>query len=426
MALSETTADTAKRTGGPVFWKISGAGAAFQAGSSAVDSATIVASLVNHLTASVYAVGAASAVLRLGWLLPQLAVGFLAQQSERRMPFYIVGAFGRASLLALIAVLLALAGEPAGSWIGGGFLLLWTLYAFVSGIVAVPYNDIVGRSIPSQARSRMLAWRFFGGGLLALGVAAVAHQLLSSAPILTAYALIFALAAVLMFVSSISFVSAGEPPSPGLGGGPARTFSGFLQNGLQVLRSDPRFRLFLYTQWLGGATLMALPFYVVSATKAGLGVKDVGILLGAQTLGSLAGNPLWGRIGDRYGKLALLQAVGVLRLAVPAGALVILAVAGTLAPGIMLGAFTALFFLAGALVNGMTIGYLGYLMEISPNELRPAYSAYFNALASPAALLPLLGAAIADAYSLAAVFAVALSAAALQVVLYAKFPESRQ
>ena len=51
---------------GPVFWKIAGAGASFQAGSSAVDSATIVASLVNHLTGSIYAVGAASAVLRLG------------------------------------------------------------------------------------------------------------------------------------------------------------------------------------------------------------------------------------------------------------------------------------------------------------------------------------------------------------------------
>jgi hypothetical protein len=77
------------RPGGPVFWKITAAGASFQAGSSAVDSATIVASLVYHLTGNVYAVGAASAVLRLGWLLPQLVVGFLAQRAERRMPFYV-------------------------------------------------------------------------------------------------------------------------------------------------------------------------------------------------------------------------------------------------------------------------------------------------------------------------------------------------
>jgi MFS family permease len=406
------------RSGGPAFWKITGAGVAFQAGSSAVDSATITASLVNHLTGSVYAVGAASAVLRLGWLLPQLVVGFLAQQSDRRMPFYVVGAFGRASLLGVIAVMLALAGESAGSWVGGGFLLLWTLYAFVSGIVAVPYNDIVGRSIPSDARSRMLAWRFFGGGLLALGVAALAHRLLNSAPVLTAYALLFALASGLMFLSSLSFVSAGEPPNPGSRGEPARTFRGFLKGGFEVLRSEPRFRLFLYTQWLGGATLMALPFYVVSATRLGLGLQAVGILLGAQTLGSLSSNALWGRTGDHYGKLVLLQAVGVLRLSAPLAALAIFAVAGDLTPEVMLAAFAVLFFLVGALINGMTIGYLGYLMEISPNERRPAYSAYFNALASPAALLPLLGAAIADVFSLPAVFAVALCAAVLQQALY--------
>jgi MFS family permease len=412
--------DNRGKAGGPVFWKIAGAGAAFQAGSAAVDSATIVASLVNHLTGSVYAVGAASAVLRLGWLLPQLLVGFLAQRVERRMPFYVAGAFGRAGCLALIALLLGIASEPAGGWVVAGFLALWTLYAFVSGIVAVPYNDIVGRSIQSGARSRMLAWRFFGGGLLALGVAALVHRLLATQTLFTAYALIFALASALMVISSFRFVSVGEPPVPAKKSDKAPDFAQFLKYGLKVLRSDARFRLFLYTQWLGGATLMALPFYVVAATSVCLGVKDVGILLGAQTAGSLASNALWGRIGDKFGKLVLLQAVGWLRLVPPAGALATFAVVTNLTPQATLVAFAVLFVTIGALINGMTIGYLGYLMEFSPDDRRPAYSAYFNALASPAALLPLVGAAIADVLSLRAVFIVAVLAAALQLVLYAR------
>lgn len=65
----------------------------------------------------------------------------------------------------------------------------------------------------------------------------------------------------------------------------------------------------------------------------------------------------------------------------------------------------------------MTIGYLGYLMEISPDDRRPAYSAYFNSLASPAALLPLLGAVIAEVISLEAVFALVIAAAAVQLRL---------
>ncbi len=405
--------------GGNAFWKIAGAGAAFQAGSAAVDPSTIVASLVNHLTGNVYAVGATSAVLRLGWLLPQLVVGFFAQRARRRMPFYIAGAFGRACCLALIALLLALASEVAIVWLAGAFLMLWTLYSFVSGIVAVPYNDIVGRSISSGARSRLLAWRFFGGGVLALGVATLVHHLLTTQPVLTAHALIFALASVLMLVSSISFVSAGEPTAPTMSEEPAHRFRTFLNDGLKVMRTDSRFRLFLYTQWVGGATLMALPFYVVAAARMGLGVEDVGILLGAQTAGSLASNALWGHIGDRFGKLRLLQVVAVLRFVPPLGAFAILT-SGDNGAWLMLSAFAALFVAIGALVNGMTIGYLGYLMEVSPDEKRPAYSAYFNALASPAALLPLAGAAVADVVSLEAVFLLAILAAILQLALYGR------
>ena len=407
------------RAGGNAFWKIAGAGAAFQAGAAAVDPSTIVASLVNYLTGNVYAVGATSAVLRLGWLLPQLVVGFLAQRARRRMPFYIAGAFGRACCLALIAVLLALANEVGVVWLAAAFLMLWTLYSFVSGIVAVPYNDIVGRSISSGTRSRLLAWRFFGGGVLALGVAAIVHRLLASESTLTAYALIFALASVLMLVSSISFVSAGEPTAPAMSEEPARRFRTFLKDGLKVMRTDLRFRLFLYTQWVGGATLMALPFYIVAAAQMGLLVEHVGILLGAQTAGSLASNALWGHIGDRFGKLRLLQVVAVLRLAPPLGAVAILTL-GDNGAWPMLAAFAALFVAIGALVNGMTIGYLGYLMEVSPDDKRPAYSAYFNALASPPALLPLAGAAVADALSLEAVFVLAILAAILQLALYGR------
>ncbi len=407
------------KDGGPAFWKIAGAGAAFQAGSSAVDSATIVASLVYQLTGNVFAVGAASAVLRLGWLLPQVVVGFLAQRAGRRMPFYIVGAFGRALCLALIAVLLAVAAGLPHGWVVAGFLALWTLYAFVSGIVAVPYNEIVGRSIPSGSRSRMLALRFFGGGVLALAVAAVVHRVLAAGDIFIAHALIFALASVLMLVSSVTFVSAGEPATVRSSVATPGSFAAFMASGWAVLRTDDRFRLFLFTQWLGGATLMVLPFYVVAATGLGLRTADVAILLGAQTVGSLASNAAWGRIGDHFGKLRLLETVGVLRLAPPLGALVLLAVSDGGGAWSLI-AFALLFVLIGALSNGMTIGYLGYLMEISPDDRRPAYSAYFNVLASPAALLPIVGAAIVDVLSLWAVFAVAVAAAALQLVLIRK------
>lgn len=394
------------------FWRIAGAGASFQAGAAAVDSATVVASLVFHLTGSAFAVGAASALLRLGWLLPQLIVGYLAERSTRRMPFYVFGAYGRALCAGLIALLLWRGSGWPPLPLATGFLMLWTLYAFVSGVVAVPYNDIVGRSIRSEARSRMLAWRFFGGGVFALVVAGFVRWSLDLLPVLQAYALIFALAALLMILSSTLFVSAGEPELPAAA--KARKHhspSDYLRGGFTTLRTDTRFRLFLQSQWLASATLMALPFYVVAATQSGLKVADVGILLGTQTAGSLVSNAPWGWLGDRAGKLRLLQAVTVVRLLPPAGALILLA------SDVGVIGFAALFFVIGALLNGVTIGYLGYLMEISPDDRRPAYSAYFNAMASPAALSPLLGAALVSVISIHAVFVAAMLAALWQLAL---------
>ncbi|WP_291730453.1 MFS transporter [Leisingera sp. F5] len=392
------------------FWRIAGAGAAFQGGSAAVDSATVVASLTHMLTGSALAVGYASAVLRLGWLLPQLPVGYLAERTERRMPFYAFGAFGRAAAAGAIAVLLWQGADWPQIPLAAGFLALWTVYAFVSGVVAVPYNDIVGRAIPSGRRSRMLAWRFFGGGLLAIAAAGALRLAFGVMPPLKAYAFMFALGSALMLLSSALFVSAGEPPSAHRKRTSARNVgvAGFLREGLATFRKDRAFRLFLIFHWLGSATLMALPFYVVAARESGIGLAGVGTLLAAQTAGALVSNPLWGRIGDGIGKLQLLRMVSMLRLLSPALVLVLLAT------GTGIAGFAALYLVIGAMMNGVTIGYLSFLMEISPEERRPAYSAWFNTFAAPAALSPLLGALLVSLIATPAVFAAAIAAALAQ------------
>ncbi len=397
------------------FWRISAGGIFFQGGAAAVDSSTIIAALVHGLTGSSFAVGAAAAILHYGWLFPQLFVAYFAQRRRRRMPFYMVGAFGRATCLIGIAALLAFAGSLSGAFVVAMFFALWTLYAFVSGIVAVPYNDIVARSVPSARRSRLLAIRFFGGGLLALGVAAAAHRLLAALPFPAGTAAIVLIGAVLLYVSSLSFVSAGEPdapPSVETGG-----FGHFLRQGLDVFRSDRRFRIFVYAQWLGGAVTMSLPFYILQVMAVrgppSDGASDIAFLLGAQTVGALASNVLWGWWGDRHGKRSLLEGVTLLRTVPPLLTIAwsLAVVAGSLPA---LAGFAVVFFLLGAISNGITIAMLGYLMEISPDDRRPAYSGYFNALVAPAALLPLAGAAIVEVVSLTAVFAVSFLAALLQ------------
>ncbi len=182
---------------------------------------------------------------------------------------------------------------------------------------------------------------------------------------------------------------------------------------MTVFRGDRRFRLFIYAQWLGGAVTMAFPFYILQATDMTGGVADVAFLLGASTAGALASNGLWGWWGDRFGKRSLYEGVTLLRTAPPLLILVLAAQGGPGASSALPG-LALVFMLLGALGNGITIAMLGYLMEISPDDRRPAYSGYFNAMVAPAALLPLAGAVIVEAASLQMVFAVSLIAAMLQ------------
>ncbi len=396
------------------FRHISGGGIFFQGGAAAIDTTTIVATLVHGLTGSTLAVGAAAAIQRYGWLFPQIFVAYLAQRRARRMVFYKVGAFGRTGCLAAIAALLAAAGVLPHGLLVALFFVLWTAYAFIGGIVAVPYNDIVARSIPSARRSRMLAIRFFGGGILALAVAAAAHRLLNleGLPFPTGYAVIVALGAVLMLASSLSFIATEESDAP-LPDRPSHGFADFLRDGVTVFRDDQRFRLFIYAQWLGGAVTMAFPFYILQATAMTGGVAEVALLLGASTAGALASNGLWGWWGDHFGKRSLYEGVTLLRIAPPLLIIVLAAQGGFGAPPVLPG-LVLVFMLMGALGNGITIAMLGYLMEISPDDRRPAYSGYFNAMVAPAALLPLAGAVIVEATSLQMVFALSLIAAMLQ------------
>jgi MFS family permease len=397
------------------FRRIAAAGILFQGGAVTADTSTMIAGLVHQLTGSPLAVGAAAAISRIGWQVPQLFVAHFAQRRRRRMPFYALGAFGRAAAIAAIAGLIwAGSGLPAGVLVPA-FFTAWIAYAFISGIVAVPYNDIVARSIAPERRSRLLALRFFGGGLLAVAVAGLAYGILERLPGITGYALVLGIGALLMAASATAFVSAGESdavPDPARAG-----FGAFVKEGIAVARRDRRFRLFLLAQWCGGGVGMALPFYVVVAREQGaLLIQDIAVLVIAQTVGAILSNALWGWWGDHRGKLSLLRLVAALGAVAP---VLMLSWAGIFSLGRMtaLICFTIIFAILGAVDNGRTIAYLGYLMEISPDHRRPAYSGYFNALYAPVWLLPIAAAGIAGATSFAVVFWLSLAAAGLQLIV---------
>ena len=164
---------------------------------------------------------------------------------------------------------------------------------------------------------------------------------------------------------------------------------------------------------------------MVRATEFGLDLENVALLLGAQTAGSLSSNVLWGWWGDQRGKGSLLQAVAFGR-AVPPVLMLAAATAAHWPTPVLMGGFLVVFFLLGALANGLTIAVIGFLMEISPDDKRPSYSGYFNALTAPAYLLPLLAGVVASWMGLAVVFLIAALAAIAQAICVSRIRDPAQ
>lgn len=93
--------------------------------------------------------------------------------------------------------------------------------------------------------------------------------------------------------------------------------------------------------------------------------------------------------------------------------LAIILPAQRLSPEGTLAGYALVFFFVGASVSGEIVGDLGYLMEISPDDRRPEYSGYMNALVAPSRLLPFVAGALLEVLSFQTLFAVAVAAALL-------------
>lgn len=196
-------------------------GALFEFGASFADTGTVVATFLGRLTPAPMAVGAAAAIARFGWLVPQLFAAHYAQGLRYRKGIYLVGGWGRAvSLGALAAVLLWPSSlHHAPGVVLAVFFALWTLFSFVAGLAGAAYNDVIARTITSGSRSRLLATRLFVGATLAAGGGLLIRAILGASPepSLVPYGLIFGAGAIVLALSTLCFAAIREPPAPVVG-----------------------------------------------------------------------------------------------------------------------------------------------------------------------------------------------------------------
>jgi MFS family permease len=345
-------------------------------------------------------------------MLPQLLVGARVQHYPRKLPVYQASAMLRGALFVGMVVVVALAGLLASSAVLTALVVLYSLYALAAGWAAIPFQEVVAKTIPPDRRGRYFGLRQLGGGAATLLVASpvVGLVLGSASPwsFPTNYAVLFGLACILAIVALVTFCLVFESPSHEVGP------SGTLHEQLRVLpklwRAQPYLRRFLLYRILSRLARIAAPFYILYAwEELAIPASMTGEYMAIISVVLLLSNLLWSRFSDRQGNRLLLRLGAALTSLTPLAALLLPALGNWV--GLPLRAngylFAAVFVLAGLGDACMGIGLTSYILELLPERDRSAGLGLVNTVAGLASMLTILGGTLADLLGYTALFVVA-------------------
>jgi MFS family permease len=386
-------------------------GVLYYAGRALLDYNVVVPALISHLGASSLQVGLAASINRLGFFLPQIFVAHDAAARPLVKSLLLLGVkIYTCGLLALIPCILVLSARAPGA----ALALFYVFYAMAcagDGVQALPWVDILAKTVASTRRGRLLGWMQTLGGIASFGMAALVAWVVSRAwlPFPVNYMLLALLAALLGLASLKVLGLLHEPPREA----PEthRPLREYLASIPGVVRENPGFSRFLGVRALSQSLLLAAPFYVTYAIDA-LGAPKVimGGFIAAQMAGIMLGGLLLGYVGDLYGNARSVRLSLTASLVPPlAGLFLGLGRAGGGFGWVQVLTFHFLYFFLGAALAGLWMTLQNYLLDLVGPDNRPTCVGLSNMLVAPMSFFPMLGGMLLAAAGYMGLFAITLS-----------------
>ncbi len=350
---------------------------------------SVIPAFVGQLTDSALVIGLVGTVFNGGWLLPQLAIARLINDKPRKKPYMLAGTSGRV-LFWVIAL---------GLWIGLDryptamlilFFICLGLFAAADGLVSVAWFDVLARAIPLRQRGRLIGLSQFIGGLTGIGVGVLVGLILERRPFPGNYALLFALAGIALVPSTIALFLIREPPlkntdSEEEGNSQAQTKT--KSDWLKIL-SDPVFRRLMACRMLVGMIGLATSFYVVHASDVlHLPQSVIGKFVIAQTSAGVAASLLLGLISERWGPRYVARIGSAAAITGPLFALA----AHLAADGWLVQGYPFVYVAMGFVNSTWMLGFTNYMLEIAPDDMRPAYIGLGNTILGVLTFVPMAG-----------------------------------
>ena len=372
-----------------------------------INPTTVIPVLIRQLSSSSLLVGLITTVWMGGWLLPQLPAGRWLSERPHKKPYLLWGAgLGRPAFL-LLAVLFALVRPSETVVLLLGLFIGLLVFRTTDSVAAVSWYDILSRAVPDNRRGRVIGTGQILAGVLALVAALVVRWALGpSGPVFPQnFALLFALTFVGMVISWIGLAILVELPEP-MENGAAQPMN-VIEHVRHVVQCDRAFRQVTLVRLLAGLEGLALPFYVVHATRElGLPTSFVGLAVAVQNISTIASSLALGALSERRGSARIVQVSALASTIAPLTALALHTWRGI--PSALL---TAGYLLAFAAINvvasSIVLGYLNYVIEIAPPGQRPAYLGLTNTISGLLVVLPVIGGAVLQTTSYTMLFAIA-------------------
>ena len=389
-------------------------GALWMLGESFVSVNTILPVFASTLTDSAIVIGMVTALIQAGWFLPQLLMAGYVNQLKEKLPFAKKMALVERVpyiILPLTALLLPKLTDNAAIWF---FMVIVAWRGIASGMVALPWQELIATVIPSPVRSRFFGIsRTFGRSMAVVG-SIIAGIILASYPYPYNFAASFLVGAFFVWISYYFFARNVEPIrvvevplDP-----PIHTRWLDLANFRHILTNDKNFRNYLISRSFFQLASMAIAFLAVYSIQSfNLADEQAAIFSGLLFTSGITGFFVWGMFGDRVGPKKLLLISDILQI--------ILLVWVLFAENIW--SIYGVFLIFGFSQSGNIIGELVLAMELGKEEERPIYMGLARSIPGLFILFaPLIGGTIVNIAGYPMMFLISLCLTALGLLVLLK------
>jgi MFS family permease len=354
---------------------------------------TVLPAFASRLGSSTMLVGLLITILLLGWNLPQLPAGNLAARQQRKKPMLVtVSLIGRPAVLIVGIVIALTRATPA--WLSMIVIFVgMSFFVVADSFATVAWLDILGRAIPPEKRGRYISIWQVVKAVGVFGASQLVRYILSeNGPSFPYnYAFLFIGGGLALGVSTAAITAIYEPPPSQVETSNSQiAWHDFGKHIVHIWQGDSRLRHITLARLLFALSTMAFPFYVLYATtELHLPARTIGTFVLAQTVGALLASLFLGRVADRRGPRLVIQIGTALVLTAPLLALAIIATPREAElSGLLSRTYVWVYVCMGLAENLLMLGFVNYMLEISPPDQRTIYMGASNAIASLGVLGP--------------------------------------